>query len=265
MSTLAFFGEEFITLPEALVRGRVMSKISLKPTHNRPHIHTITHPCKQPCTNIRWQLLNMCVCVQACSEMHPDACSMYIRLGLYIKKTRVQDDWELREVANDLGIEVNVRSKETTATSLGQSYPIMDDPDSLPPPPPPALPPRVEDSQDPDAGASGDTGSLAHGQRTLEQLAACRFRPYRNQAIVRVATERSLRQTTLEDLPSLQPHAKVESAKSSEMHGVPAATTGPPASRSHEASRFEYGVSSFDKDKNLLRTCAACAQRSTWL
>ena len=80
-------------------------------------------------------------------SMYDDACA---------EMFHAQEDHELLEVAHDLGVEVNIRRKESP-TSLGQAYPIMDNPESVetemshptpsPPPPPPSTPSEPAESQ----------------------------------------------------------------------------------------------------------------------
>lgn len=167
-----------------------------------------------------------------------------------------QDDCALREVATDLGIEVQLFARKNSSPSLGQPYPVMDDPDfELPPRPvatpmastsPPALadgsgadavapgarvevdPPKpvdtptaptlaalppAEAAPGPTAVAAADGAStggakLAGGgggqdrrQQTLEELAACHFKPYTNQAVFWNRPPKSLRQATLHFKP----------------------------------------------------------------
>lgn len=154
-------------------------------------------------------------------SMYDDACA---------EMFHAQEDHELLEVAHDLGVEVNIRRKESP-TSLGQAYPIMDNPESVetemshptpsPPPPPPSTPaepaesqgsfpalPRASsvpvfgaaDGEAPKPNAAADTIDGVRRQLQLEDLAACRFRPFANQPVItRVLFQRSLRQTTLDE------------------------------------------------------------------
>lgn len=167
-----------------------------------------------------------------------------------------QDDHDLLQVAADLGIEVNIRRKDSPSesVSLGQPYPIMDDPEhagagdpaaSLSSPPAPNDSPSVEvpaplprvsstpvfetpaepgvaapkaapeaapeapPEAAPGSGPSSD-GDGVRRQLMLEELAACRFRPFANQPVIRrrVPFERNLRQTTLEEFGLCRLRAK---------------------------------------------------------
>lgn len=165
-----------------------------------------------------------------------------------------QDDEALREVAADLGIEIQLVKRKRNC-SLGQAYPIMDDsqwddrpvatPQSSELAPPNAVAPPAEPVA-PEHAVAGEPAAPTHvaaegasaekpvlpepapaeaevaggegGRQTmLEELAACQFKPYANQPVIRPRmVQRLLRQTLLTEFEGFQ----VCKPFSKDFHGV---------------------------------------------
>lgn len=224
--------------------------------HSRVHVRARKHT--QTCVRVRF---TTCTCISG--HLGVDA-----QRQLFVTLP-VQDDFELLEVAEDLGIKVPIKKRERV--SLGQSYPIMDDPDSLPPsagetpaasprasptvtpravePSPPAVPASscpapISPSAANALAESGQASEMAevdsNGRRQLklEDLSACTFRPYTNQAFHgERPVARPLRQTTLGEMPALDgPGGHVpEDVGAAPMDGQLHGHTGPAQAKTPKA------------------------------